>query len=115
MREYIINAENKSVGRVATEAAAFLMGKDTPAFRKNIAAEVKVTVINAAKAGIHPKKMEDKKYKAYSGYPGGLKETSMPHMIAKKGYGELFRIAVRGMLPRNKLRAIRMKNLAVTE
>lgn len=115
MQEYTIDAKNKSIGRVATEAATLLMGKNVPAFRKHIAAVVKVSIINAAQASIHPKKMEGKVYQTYSGYPGGQKETSMPDLIAKKGHSELFRIAVRGMLPRNKLRAVRMKNLAVTE
>ena len=90
MQEHTIDAENKSIGRVATEAATLLMGKNAPTFRKNIAVDVKVAVINASKASIHPKKMENKKYKAYSGYPGGLKETSMPHMIAKRDTANCF-------------------------
>jgi len=54
-------------------------------------------------------------YKKYSGYPGGLKETSMRRLAAEKGYGEVFRKAVKGMLPKNKLQAIMLKNLTVSE
>ncbi|MDQ5969127.1 MAG: large subunit ribosomal protein, partial [Patescibacteria group bacterium] len=54
-------------------------------------------------------------YSRYSGYPGGLRQPTMEQVIAKKGYSELFREAVSGMLPKNKLRAKMMKNLIVTE
>ena len=59
--------------------------------------------------------MEDKIYKNYSGYPGGLKERSMKKVVADKGMKETLRIAVRGMLPKNKLRDRMMKNLIIQE
>jgi len=114
-KEYTIDAQSKSLGRVASQVAVLLMGKNETTFARNVAPAVKVEIVNASKASIHPKKLEMKKYKSYSGYPGGLKETPMKKMIEKKGYSELFRIAVKGMLPSNKLRKDMMKNLKVTE
>jgi len=64
---------------------------------------------------IHDRKRATKTYSRYSGYPGGLKQPTMADVIAKKGYGEIFREAVSGMLPKNKLRARMLKNLITTE
>jgi len=113
--EYTIDATDKSLGRIASQAAVFLMGKDTPEFKRNIAPVVKVTIQNAAKAKITPKKMKEKTYQNYSGYPGGRKVMNMEKVIEKKGYEEVFKKAVYGMLPTNKLRKVMMKNLIITE
>ncbi len=115
MKEYTIDATNKAVGRVATEAAVLLMGKDTPAFRRNVAPEVKVTIENASKIKFDPKKLKGKIYQRYSGYPGGRKERTMEEVIDKKGYSEIFEKAVYGMLPSNRLRSVMMKNLFITD
>lgn len=115
MKEHTIDATNKSIGRVATEAAVFLMGKDTLMFRRNIAPIVKVIISNTSKAKISSQKMKNKTYSSYSGYPGGLKTISMEEMIEKKGYTEVFRKSVYGMLPVNKLRKTMMKNLIIEE
>ena len=115
MKEHIIDATNKSIGRVSTEAAIFLMGKDTPAFSRNMAPDVKVIISNTSKAKISPKKMKEKTYNSYSGYPGGLKTINMEKMIEKKGYMEIFKKSVYGMLPANKLRKVMMKNLIIEE
>jgi large subunit ribosomal protein L13 len=61
------------------------------------------------------KKSDEKIYRRYTGYPGGLIDTSMTRMIEKKGMSEVFKIAVKGMLPKNKLQAQMIKNLVVTE
>ncbi len=113
--KYTLDAENKKIGRVATQAAVFLMGKNTPEFKKNGIPEIKVEILNASKASIANKKMAGKTYSRYSGYPGGLTKESMSRKIEKKGYSELFREAVSGMLPKNKLRAKMMNNLTVVE
>ncbi len=113
--KYTIDAQNKKIGRVASEVAKILMGKNTTGYKPNEVADAEVTITNASKADISAKKMDSKTYKAYSGYPGGLKYTSMPKKVAKKGYGELFKIAVKGMLPKNKLQSRMLKNLTVTE
>lgn len=110
-----IDAENKSIGRVASEAAKSLMGKDEPTFKPNIVVANKVQITNASKAKISFKKLADKKYQWYTGHPGGLKERTLEEMIEKKGYGEIFKQAVYGMLPDNKLRKERMKKLEIVE
>ena len=115
MENITIDATNKKLGRVATEAASILMGKNKPSFAKNVVAEVKVTITNASKADIRDKKMTDKEYQFYSGYPGGQKILSMKQLSIRKGYGELFKMAIKGMIPRNKLRTELMKNLVITE
>ena len=113
--EHIIDAKDKSLGRVATVAAVFLMGKDSPAFQRNVAPDVKVKILNASKAKISAKKMKEKTYQQYSGYPGGRKVINMEKLVEKKGYEEVFRKAVRGMLPGNKLRSVMLKNLVIEE
>ncbi|PIP73264.1 MAG: 50S ribosomal protein L13 [Candidatus Lloydbacteria bacterium CG22_combo_CG10-13_8_21_14_all_47_15] len=114
-KDYTIDASGKSLGRVSSDAAAALMGKRSPGFLRHIPAGVTVRITNAAKANISVKKLAGKIYTRYSGYPGGLKTERMEQVIAKKGYKEVFRRAVYGMLPGNKLRAGRMKHLIVTE
>lgn len=113
--EHTIDATNESLGRIATKAAVFLMGKDTPAFAKNTAPSVKVVIDNVSKAKITTKKLKDKTYQKYSGYPGGRKVMTMQKLIDDKGHEEVFRKAVYGMLPSNRLRPIMMKNLIINE
>jgi len=115
MKEYIIDATNKKMGRIASEAAKVLLGKDTTTFAKNIVVPIIVKITNASKADISEKKKGEKIYQRYSGYPGGRTETVMNKVIDRKGYTEVFRHAVSGMLPKNKLRDERMKHLIITE
>jgi|SRR3989344_2164074 len=113
--KYTLDAENKKIGRVATTAAEYLMGKNLPDFKRNSIPSVSVEIKNASKASISDNKKSTKTYSRYSGYPGGLKQPTMETVITKKGFSEIFREAVSGMLPKNKLRAKMMKNLIVTE
>ncbi len=113
--KYTLDAENKRVGRIATQAAVFLMGKNEKNFSRNSIPDTIVEIKNASKALIDPKKMKQKKYSQYSGYPGGLAQPTMLKVIEKKGYSEIFRKAVSGMLPKNKLRAKMLNNLKITE
>jgi len=112
---HTINAEGRSIGRVASEAAVSLLGKKEPDFRKNAEAQVKVEIINAGKLKISSKKLRDKTYTSYSGYPGGLKKRKMESVIERKGIKETIIHAVWGMLPKNKLRERRIKNLNIAE
>jgi large subunit ribosomal protein L13 len=112
---YTIDAEGRSLGRVATEAASVLMGKNDINFKRNVAPDVKVKIINSSKVKMTRKKLKQKEYANYSGYPGGLKMQTLENLVSKKGYGEAVRKAVRGMLPSNKLRPIMMKNLLTEE
>ena len=113
--KHTIDATGKKLGRVASEAAQFLMGKNSPEFRRNIVAENKVEIINVSKAEISDKKKEDKFYEEFSGYPGGLNRNAMKRVIEKQGVAEVFQRAVYGMLPTNKLRAKMIKNLTISE
>lgn len=113
--KYIIDATNKKLGRVASEAAVFLIGKNKTDFARNKVSEIAVEIVNASKADISEKKLLGKKYVRYSGYPGGIKSPTMKNVIEKKGYSEVFTLAVYGMIPSNKLRSKIMKNLTVKE
>ncbi|MCC7436268.1 50S ribosomal protein L13 [Candidatus Nomurabacteria bacterium] len=114
--EYTVDATNKSLGRVATEAAALLMGKNNTDFVRNATPGVTVRLTNASKIKIpNQNKMLEKTYNSFSGYPGGLKQSTMAHVISKKGYSEILTQAVKGMLPKNKLQNTLMKHLIVTE
>jgi len=112
---YTIDAKNRALGRVASEAAIILRGKNQPSFERNIAPKVKVSIINASKIRISQKKMKTEVYRHYSGYPGGLKEETMQSLATRRGYAALFEKAIEGMLPANRLRKIMMKNLSITE
>ena len=113
--EHNIDATNKKLGRLATEVAVLLMGKNTPDFAKNKVADIKINITNASKMDIDEKKLESKEYQRYSGYPGGRKIKKMSEVIGKKGFAEVLEKAVYGMLPTNKLRAKLMKNLVIEE
>jgi large subunit ribosomal protein L13 len=110
---HVIDATDRTLGRVASEAAHALLGKRSVHFVKNQALPVKVTIMNASKLHLPKKRQEGKIYTHYTGYPGGLRSMDMAMMIDKKGIEEVVRKTVDGMIPRNKLRAPRMKNLTV--
>lgn len=112
---YTIDATNKSLGRLATEVATLLMGKNSPEFARNIVPNHMVTVINASKIKVDPRKMLEKTYNSFSGYPGGLKQSTMAHVTTTKGYAEVVSLAIKGMLPQNKLKSDMMKHLTITE
>ena len=113
--KFVIDAQNKKLGRLATEVAVLLMGKNTIGFAKNKVPDTTVEVKNLSKLSIASKKRESTTYKRYSGYPGGLREETLDNLSKRLGYGEVFRKTVLGMLPKNKLRAIMIKNLVVKE
>lgn len=112
---YTIDATNRTLGRVASEAASILLGKRSVHFAKNQALPMKVVVENAGKMHLTKRRTEGKIYTRYTGYHGGLYSTTMDEMIAKNGIGKVVKKTVAGMIPRNKLRAPRMKNLIVNE
>jgi large subunit ribosomal protein L13 len=111
----IIDAKDKPLGRLASEVAALLNAKNSVNFVKNKVAEVSVLVENASKMKITGNKMKQAVHKTHSGYMGGLTERSYEYVVAKKGYGELLKHAVSGMLPKNRLQDLKMKNLEVKE
>jgi large subunit ribosomal protein L13 len=108
-----IDAQDKTLGRVASAAAKALLGKHAATFAKHVVAEGEVKVINASKVRVSGEKTRDKKYIRYSGYPGGQKTESYAQLTARKGTKEAIRKAVLGMLPKNKLQKRRMKMLVI--
>jgi len=112
--EHTIDAKGRTLGRVATEVAVYLMGKDTAAYSPEKVPTTKVLVVNAGALSITEKKKGEKTYKRYSGYPGGLTITSLKDTIAKKGNEEALMLAIKGMLPDNKLKKFMLKNLTIT-
>lgn len=115
MKKIEINAEGKKLGRVAAEAAKYLLGKDSVDYVQNEIMGAKVSVVNASKMDISEKQLKNNTYKSFSGYPGGLAIKSMERVIEKHGYSEILKLAIYGMLPGNKLRQPRLNNLTITE
>lgn len=113
-KEYVINAEGKRLGRVATEAASVLLGKNSPDFTKNEIAEVNVVIENASKMDI-PEARKNETYQTYSGYPGGLRSETLAHLGKRLGFAEVLRRSITGMLPKNKLRKPTLHNLKIKE
>ncbi len=99
---YLIDAENLVLGRVATSIANILRGKNKPVFTPSVDTGDFVIVVNADKIALSGKKLADKMYYSHSGYPGGIKSISAGK-LQEKNPGEIIRIAVKGMLPKNKL------------
>ncbi len=115
-----IDAQNKTLGRVASAAAKALLGKHKVAFVKNQVVGEEVTITNATKIKITGNKEEAKVYVHYSGYPGGQKKETYAMLTAptettkaRRGHKEAIRRAVLGMLPKNKLQAKRIKLLTI--
>lgn len=113
--EHTIDATDRTLGRVASEAAHALLGKRSVHFVKNQSLPITVIVKNASKMHLPARRTAGKIYTHYTGYPGGLRETSMAEMITKKGIGEVLRKTIDGMIPRNKLRTPRMKHLIISD
>jgi len=109
---YLVDATGKTLGRLASEIAKILMGKHKPTYTPHVDNGDFVVVVNAEKIHVTGKKLEKKIYYWHTGYPGGLKSATLKELLQKKPT-EVIRLAVRGMLPKNKLRDRRMKRLKV--
>ncbi len=99
---YVVDAENKTLGRFASEVAKIIRGKHKPSFTPHVDCGDCVIVVNADKIRLTGNKMNDKEYQTYSGYPGGRKVTKAKDQLTKKPIS-LVEIAVKGMLPKNRL------------
>lgn len=99
---YVIDAEGKTLGRLASEAASILRGKHKPEFTPHVDTGDFVVIINAEKIVLTGKKLKDKKYYRHSGYPGGLKITTAGDMLKKKPE-RMLELAIKGMLPKGTL------------
>jgi large subunit ribosomal protein L13 len=109
---YVLDASEIPLGRLATQAAKLLTGKDKPMFTKHIDCGDYVIVVNTDNLVVTGNKLESKMYYRHSGYPGGLKEASLKDVMAKDSTRAVEH-AIRGMLPVNKLRADRLARLKV--
>ncbi|MFA6256970.1 MAG: uL13 family ribosomal protein [Candidatus Paceibacterota bacterium] len=108
-----IDAEGKTLGRVASAAAMHLMGKTAATFERHKYTGFPVKIINASKLSITPKKLATINHKRYSGIPGGLRVMTAAETATKKGIKELIRLSTFQMLPDNKIRRTMMKNLEI--
>jgi large subunit ribosomal protein L13 len=109
---YLVDAEGKNLGRLATQIADTLRGKNKPQFTPHVDTGDFVIVVNAEKITVTGKKLDDKMYYRHSGYPGGLKERTLREQLARRPT-EVIRAAVKGMLPRNKLARQQLTKLKV--
>ena len=109
---YVVDAENKVLGRLATEIASRLRGKHKPTFSPFMDNGDFIIVTNADKVQLTGNKWDDKKYYRHTGYIGGIKEATAKELLAKHPTDLLFK-AVKGMLPKNKLGRAQLKKLKV--
>jgi large subunit ribosomal protein L13 len=109
---YLVNADGKVLGRLATELAKILKGKNKPTYTPHVDTGDFVIVVNAGKVTLTGKKMKDKIYYHHTGYPGGIKEMNAEKLLAKKPT-EMIRMAVRGMLPKNSLGRQMLRKLKI--
>lgn len=108
----LVDASGKTLGRLATELATVLQGKDKPMYTPHMATGDFVVVVNAEKIRVTGKKLQQKLYSFHSGYPGGLHEMTLDEMM-KRDPTRALRIAVEGMLPKTALGKIMLKRLKV--
>jgi len=106
-----IDAKDRVLGRLAVEIALLLRGKGKPDFAPNKDIGDIVVVENVNEMKVTGKKLKDKLYKSHTGWPGGFKQKTMQQIVEKKGFQEVLRRAVYGMLPKNKLRQEQIKRL----
>jgi large subunit ribosomal protein L13 len=109
---HIIDAEGIILGKLAAKVATVLRGKNKPIFTPNVDAGDFVIIINASKVRLTGKKLRQKMYYRHSGYPGGIKQTSALEMLQKTPE-RMIMLAVKGMLPKNRLGRALMKKLKV--
>ncbi|MFW5888528.1 MAG: 50S ribosomal protein L13 [Patescibacteria group bacterium] len=112
-QKHQLDAADRAVGRLASDIAILLRGKNKPDFAPHIDMGDIVEVSNVSKMRFTGKKLEQKKYYRYSGYPGGIKETKLSELKEERPE-EVLERAVRNMLPANKLRKNMLKRLIIT-
>lgn len=109
---YVVDAEGQTLGRLASQVAAVLRGKNKPIYTPHLDTGDYVIVINADKIAVTGKKLDQKLYRRHSEYTGGFKETTLKEMMNKKPE-EVIKHAVKGMLPKNTLGKNMLKKLHV--
>ncbi len=109
---YVVDAEGKHLGRLATEIVRVLRGKNKPQYTPHVDVGDFVVVVNADSVAVTGRKAEQRVYRRHSGYPGGMKETSYQQMLARKPT-EILRKAVYGMMPKTRLARKQFKKLKI--
>jgi large subunit ribosomal protein L13 len=109
---YLVDAEGKTLGRLATQIAEQLRGKTKPVYTPHVDTGDFVVVVNAEKIAVTGNKLEEKMYYKHSGYPGGLSERTLREQLDRQPT-EVLRKAVKGMLPRNKLGRAQLTKLKI--
>jgi len=108
----IVDAKDQRLGRLATRIADSLRGKTKPTYTPHIDTGDFVVVVNAERIAVTGRKMENKIYYRHTGYPGGLKQRTLAEMMDRKPE-EVLRLAVKGMLPKNRLGRAQLKKLKI--
>lgn len=109
---YVVDAEGKTLGRLATQIADILRGKRKPTYTPHVDVGDFVVVVNAEKVAVTGNKRESKRYWRHSGYPGGIRSRTLAEMLDRQPE-EVLRKAVKGMLPRNRLARRQITKLKV--
>ena len=109
---YVVDAESKTLGRLATQIADVLRGKRKAAYTPHVDTGDFVIVVNAEKIHVTGKKLDQKIYYHHSGYPGGLRERTLREQLARRPE-EVLRKAVKGMLPKNRLASAQLRKLKI--
>ena len=109
---HLVDLKGKILGRQASRIAQLLMGKKKPYFAPYLDCGDYVVAINAGKVAVTGRKLKQKKYQRHSGYPGGFKELTLKQMMVKDPR-KVVELAVKGMLPKNKLQKPRLRRLKV--
>ncbi|MGH3108292.1 MAG: 50S ribosomal protein L13 [Rubrobacter sp.] len=109
---YVVDAEGKHLGRLATEIVRVLRGKNKPQYTPHVDVGDFVVVVNADRVAVTGRKAEQRVYRRHSGYPGGMKETSYEQMLGRKPT-EVLRKAVYGMMPKTRLARKQFKKLKI--
>jgi large subunit ribosomal protein L13 len=109
---YVVDAEGRTLGRLATEIARILRGKNKPQYTPHVDTGDFVVVVNAEKVVVTGRKAEQKVYRRHSGYPGGLKTTTYEQMMERRPT-EILRKAVKGMMPKNRLARQQLRKLKI--
>ena len=109
---HVIDASGQVLGRLATQVARLLMGKHKPIYAPHVDCGDYVVVINAAQVRVTGRKLKDKVYRRHSGYPGGLRELTLEELMARHPE-RVVELAVKGMLPKNRLGRAMFKKLTV--
>jgi large subunit ribosomal protein L13 len=109
---YVVDAEGQTLGRLATEIARILRGKNKPQYTPHVDTGDFVVVVNAEKVVVTGRKAEQKVYRRHSGYPGGLKTTTYEQMLERRPT-EILRRAVKGMMPKTRLARQQLRKLKI--